>query len=503
MSSMDDDENFTESRDELLNRFRQSLSKPMSDRFFDEDDLVEIFDYAGDIADDYLRMEALMCGARFFPDSEPLLERRGIFFSQYSDSARQQFLTYGQKTDSLIFDLLSIRDNMANATTEEVTARIDEMIDQHSSLTDEEVIQLSEAVQDLGLYEWYKAKLPALRQKAEYLTGLLYETGMVAEINRDYAFSARMLEELTEIEPFNSYYWMLLSRQYAQMEDADKALSAIDYSLAINPADPLSLYLKAGYYNSLGKETKEIEDLATKAFDSSSGSVEVTQFLAEFYYKSGRTQKAIALINRVLDNPEMGVQPPLFNNTEPAPVKELELIPLLIKYGADNIDLLLDRYYAANPDNQEILWCAWATQLSQQGHTDIAHKVMECYERNSGNRSASIFAIEQHFMEKDFDQAMSEIVRYVRDMKDVEYDSNYPAILAMHIISMVKVGAYDTALRACNAFIDTFMIEPGLSVSQRVEKVGLLSLIIHMRDMLDKPESHGDWHDFDPLHIWQ
>lgn len=62
-------EDFSDERDELCRRFRQSLAKPISERFYDEDELVELFDYAGDLNDDYLRMEVLLCGARFYPGS--------------------------------------------------------------------------------------------------------------------------------------------------------------------------------------------------------------------------------------------------------------------------------------------------------------------------------------------------------------------------------------------------------------------------------------------------
>ncbi len=42
---MSDDEN---PREELYQRFRESLRRPVSERFFDEDELVEVYDYAGD-----------------------------------------------------------------------------------------------------------------------------------------------------------------------------------------------------------------------------------------------------------------------------------------------------------------------------------------------------------------------------------------------------------------------------------------------------------------------
>ena len=60
---MIEDEN-EDRRQELCARFRKSLTKPVGERFFDEDELIDLFDFAGDMADDYLKMEVLMCGAR-------------------------------------------------------------------------------------------------------------------------------------------------------------------------------------------------------------------------------------------------------------------------------------------------------------------------------------------------------------------------------------------------------------------------------------------------------
>lgn len=74
---MSDDEN---PREELYQRFRESLRRPVSERFFDEDELVEVYDYAGDLNDDYVQMEVLFCGARLYPESQALSERRALLY---------------------------------------------------------------------------------------------------------------------------------------------------------------------------------------------------------------------------------------------------------------------------------------------------------------------------------------------------------------------------------------------------------------------------------------
>ena len=56
----------------MLSRFIAALAKGGDDCWFDEDELVQIFDYAGDTGNDYVRAEVLMWGARYFPDSKIL-----------------------------------------------------------------------------------------------------------------------------------------------------------------------------------------------------------------------------------------------------------------------------------------------------------------------------------------------------------------------------------------------------------------------------------------------
>ncbi len=89
----------TNPRDELCRRFRSDLAQPESQRFYSEDDLIDIFDYAGDIADDYLRMEALLLGSRLYPDSLELRERRAIFYLYLDQNAFKSFLDDNPKMD--------------------------------------------------------------------------------------------------------------------------------------------------------------------------------------------------------------------------------------------------------------------------------------------------------------------------------------------------------------------------------------------------------------------
>lgn len=496
---MDEDEEYAENRDELLDRFRTSLSLPMAERYFDEDDLIEIFDYAGDLNDDYLRIEALLCGARFYPDSEELLVRRGIFFSQYSDEARAQFLSHTPTQGNLILSILKLRNNPP--ADEEAKSALESLLESHDNLSDEEVIQYVDLCSSLGQYEWLKDNLDSLRKRSQYLNVLIYEMGVIAEMNRDYAFAAQMLEELTDLEPFNSYYWMLLARQYAQLDDTDKALSAIDYSLAINPQAYGSMLIKARLLYSMHKPLDEVLSLTRKAIAESDNDPECVKFLAQIYHNEGQDDMAVQVILDALN---------LDKDTDAEDAEEsvlaerqriFEYIPELLAYHPDNLPELLDRFYAANEDNSQMMWMSWAQQLSMQGHSDTAREVISCYERNSGMEIPSVFNIEDAFIGKDFDRSISSIQDYMSKIEGAEAD--FPQVLTMHIISLVKSGQTSRALSLCDFISQNIFMQAYSNIGSRLEYLGMLQIANEIRSLLQQDMPTSFWATYDPLDLWE
>lgn len=481
---MDQDEEYTDSRQELLTRFRESLSLPMSQRFFDEDDLIEIFDYAGDLNDDYLRMEALLCAARYYPDSKELQERRGIFYSQYSDEARASFVEDNPYGNSLIIYMLHLRNCPPSA--QEAPEVLEKILEGDEPLNDEEVIQFVDLAASLNQYQWLKDHLQQLRDHAQFLNGVLYEVSVLADTNHDHAYSAQLMEELTEIEPFNSFYWILLARQYAEIEDGEKAITAIDYALAINPDSDQALVLKARIIYSMERPATDVITLIRKAI-AMNPSLEYTKLLASVLNNEGRGEEARAILETAL--------------SEAAPSQELEIIPDLIIYAPENADALLDRYYALSEENTQLMWASWAQQLSLQGYHDLAKRIVVCFERNSGVRIPTLFTIEDSFVAQNFEDTIFALNDYIKDIGASEQD--FPSVVAMHVISMIKTGAFVKAYAFCDFFMRNADIDHYKSVGNRLEYLGLIEIIQQIRRKLAVTSDPSDWEDFDPLNFWQ
>ena len=66
-------------RENLYRKFRELASSGEIPSNFDENDLVDIYDYANDSYDEAVQLQAIFAAVRYFPDSDELMQRRAYF----------------------------------------------------------------------------------------------------------------------------------------------------------------------------------------------------------------------------------------------------------------------------------------------------------------------------------------------------------------------------------------------------------------------------------------
>lgn len=242
---MQEDEN-EEIRPQLYERFREALVKPVGERFFDEDELVEIFDYAGDVNDDYVRAEVLFCGERLYPDSDLLRVRRSILYSEcmpgtnaFSDFVRDN----APAGESMIWKIERVLDEFPSA--EAAPGALDSLLNYKESLDDEEIIRLVKLARDLSCTEWLLANIDGLRARAGYLPVLLYELGCVFTDAAEYEYAEPFFEELTRLEPFVATYWALLFSVQTGLGRYDDARESFEFASNLELTDPETAVLLA------------------------------------------------------------------------------------------------------------------------------------------------------------------------------------------------------------------------------------------------------------------
>lgn len=243
----------SDERLELYESFRKALKEGNEDEFFDADDLIAIVDQAVDLSDDYVQLEALMRGYRYFADNEDLAVRRGFLFYDLDIKEGAEDMARRPAGDSPLWTLLRIRAKAETLDPERARKVLEKLIARTDKFDDEAIIQLVDCASACGLYDWLKNNEKLLRKKCDYLPALLYELHIAAATRSDSNYAIALLEELTEIEPFSIDFWLALAQELISASRNDDALTAIDYAIAIDAENQSAIALKATALLQLGR----------------------------------------------------------------------------------------------------------------------------------------------------------------------------------------------------------------------------------------------------------
>lgn len=300
---MDFDENYNP-REELYNRFKKSLSQPVGDRFFDEDELVEVFDYAGDINDEYVRLEVLFCGARLYPESRILAERRAMLYmdtydeNDMRDSACiKSYLADNIDITSPLFDIARLEADMPANGNE----ALDFLVHQYDSFTDEEIIRLIDLAADMDCFEWVKQNMGTLKKKVRFLPSLLYEVMQEANDREDDETVIAIAEELIEMEPFTVQYWCSLFKSQARAGRENDARTTFDYAkdLAADNMPALLTLCDAAYTYAPYLYDEAIEILK-RLREENPSDFTFTDCICAMLVQMGRSEQAIREVRQFL-----------------------------------------------------------------------------------------------------------------------------------------------------------------------------------------------------------
>ena len=238
---MDEEKN---PREELYTRFKESLSQPVSQRYFDEDELIDLFDYAGDLQDDYVQLETLLCGARLYPESRGLSERRLLFYLDTSDDDTDQrteavakYLADNADESSLIFDIA----RMETSPCDDPEASLEYLLHQYDKFDDEEIIRFVDLAVDTGQYKWLVEHLDEILAKVPFKPTLLFEVAREADNNYDNETLVKVADQLIELEPFTTNNWIMLFRGQARLDRREEARITYDSAKALAADDPIAM----------------------------------------------------------------------------------------------------------------------------------------------------------------------------------------------------------------------------------------------------------------------
>ena len=144
-------------RRDLYEEFESEVVKRgNTEAFFDENDLVEIFDYASDYDNYIVKMEVLLYGAIHYPKSEALATRRAWLYYSFGDVETTSELNKRVSSAGVLNKLLDLRARNANLElgNDEVIKVLEEILDETEDFDDEGIIQFTDYAMELHLEDW-------------------------------------------------------------------------------------------------------------------------------------------------------------------------------------------------------------------------------------------------------------------------------------------------------------------------------------------------------------
>lgn len=442
-----------------------------------EDDIVTVFDTAGDTYDDYLRYEALILGARLYPDSTALLERRAIHYLDTDIALFEKFMNDYSGVMTPMMNLLRLN-LLENLPYDEIVNGVEAFLGDFKFNDDEEVIQFVQTLHTLNLDRWLVDNLDRLKAMVPYLPTLLYEYAFNADGSNILSeVAVKALEELTEIEPYTADYWTLLSIAHSREGNFEKALSAIDYALAIDPDNIEALKTRMRIASRLDND-KEVNETAWRILALDPEDHE-TAF--------------ILILGGEVDTPEDTIR--FIHSLAPSARAYIPIVTKAIVVNYDDLPTLLNELYdkgITNPSD----WRELADLAAELERYDFMNTILDVYSERSGAPLEHEYLLFKTMFNLGNYPLAAKIFMESGEGTTLRSAANaYPA-WSMFLIALLRMGDTATAENAAKSLLQAIDDEqfPGTPLERK-------AMHDHLTDILKRIHSkrNTNWNNYPPV----
>ncbi len=477
-----------DARQSLFDEFESEIVKAgNTEAFFDENDLVEIFDYASDLDNYIVKMEVLLYGARHYPESQALATRRAWFYSSFGEMEAAADVNSRVSNGGVLNKLLTIRADGATDTPE-TRARLDEIVDGATEFGDEDVIQLVDLCAELGMLDWVEENRRKVESKTSYPQTFIYEYADRAEEALDYPTAIRLFEELTMMEPFTLDFWLRLATVQHNVDDFESALSSAEFALAIDPTSAEGLRVKASSLARLHRDSDYViatfRDLVSRPEATEQDIIYLAFALCSVNNEKSAVDEIVSYISshsfsrNVLDC----------------------LISIDIRTG----EKYVRNYYADMPDGN---FAEWASDHIKAGNYEIAAVILLIAAEHDADPEILTRVIEACYLSGRYKEAVDFFNSKILTRMDIW--PHHPSIVIPYIMSLVRLNRRDEALCQANSLLENFTncssnydlskgtVSPITFVCQATGYEITLRSIIQALQSPDNPATD----DFDPFRI--
>ncbi|MDE6117906.1 MAG: hypothetical protein K2O30_04980 [Duncaniella sp.] len=397
--------------------------------YFDENDLIEIFDYASDLDNNIVKMEVLIYGAVHYPRSEALATRRAWFYSSFGDFETATEINRRVNKGGVLNRVLDLRVSLP-ANSPEVEPRLEQIVADTDDFGDEEIIQLVDFCMETGREEWLTERKQLIQSKCSYPQTFLYEFADRAEEAENYALAADLFEELTMLEPFTLDFWQRLATVQINMDLYEAALQSADYALAIDPKAMMAARIKGAALYRLDRDMATVAELYTRILESNEAEDSDASTLAAALVELNRQPEAIEMLKKYIPahyNPRLALNILLvLDRPSAAP-----LVESLIRETVMSESSAMD----------------WAKEHVEREQYMAAATILLTYHRLHGLLLGYEFTFEVCYYAGLYDEI---IYMFEHEIYSKLIDSPIPSISFPYIMSLVRTGNREKALATAN-----------------------------------------------------
>lgn len=494
---------YDKERQDLLDRFAKSLTASNTeDYFFDEDDLVEIFDFAGDMGNDYLRAEALMRGARYYPDSQALRQRRALFYTDVLDPEAMKGLAENLADDSSMLAAISRIQAQPHGDVRDDLAYI---LKTYPKFDDEETIRFVQLAGDYNAISWIIENLPEVLKHCDNTDILYYELAfeIIDSDNpspKDYDQAAELLEKLVEVRPFVSDYWALLARaQYHSENHKPKASDSLDYALAIDPMNHEALLMKVMII-AAAPNPKKFRDELMDIVDKKPDLELAIRTLMPLIPKSKLKSEGYPRLERLLkENPTS-----IF-----AMSSMLAINPNKARHHME----AFDKAFPGGFDDG--IWASMLMRVAPISHTGAAYIMQHALEQNSANNKTPSEQFLNALVDTLFYIQEFEAMLRVAETIAVNYGSN-GNLVALTALAEAKMGQLKPALEMAEFYLEQnpnpAISTPAWCFSNRFAAIGISLVMTDLKETLKQHLANRNKKsnttafnpaNYDPFGLWE
>lgn len=486
-----DEEN--DDRQDLYNEFESEVVKHGNqEAFFDENDLVEIFDYASDMDNNIVKMEVLIYGAVHYPKSEALATRRAWFYSSFGDFETATEINKRVNSGGVLNEILDIRVSLP-IDSPEVEQRLDKIVESTDDFDDESSIQIVDLCMEFGKVDWLTKNKSRIQSKCSFPQTFIYEFADGLEEEGELQKAAELFEELTMLEPFNLDFWQRLAVVQINMNDYESSLSSADYALAIDPTSVVAARIKGASLYQLNRDMNTVVELYTKVVDGPEVEESDVATLAAALVAVNRQKEAADLLKDYIpkhDSPRTAINVLMVLDLDAA-------IPYLEK----------EIESATMTENDAFLWAKEHVDHEQYYAASV---ILLTYQRIHGLLLGYEFTFEVCYSAERYQAIIDLYENYVyQELKD----SPIPSITFPYIMSLIRMENRPKALAVAKESLgkaEKFRDEQGnnkeslrsaISYSRGTTKCILTGYIVTLDNIIKALESPEiiPADDFDPL----